>query len=130
MTNEEIMVYLRPKTGLNYGKMYCEMLEEYFTLTDKKWDLLGNSKFYEILYKDIERIEDKNYMGIKGVQIYFKHEVNFPSSPSLVLGGLIGGVIGLMKRKKYILYFDSNEEKQLFINRCIEGNNLIEYDNE
>lgn len=127
MNKEEMWVYLRPKTGLNYGKMYCEMLNEYFVLTNKKWALLEDSKFYKVFYKDIDKIEDNNYMFVPGIQIYFKKEVHFPSSPSLVAGGLIGGLIGLLKKEKYILYFDNKKIKQIFIDKCLKYNNKIKY---
>ena len=128
MDNIEINVFLRPKTGLDNGKMQCNMSEKRFVLIKKS--LFKDTEICNVLYKDIERFEDSNYMFVPGVQIYFNKNLDFPSSPTLVVGGLIGGLISLAKKKKYILYFNNNKEKQIFINNCIRGNDLIKYNKE
>ena len=128
MKNTEMIVMLRPKTGMDYGKMYCEMMDDYFVLTHKKWALLDANagKFYKVYYKDIKQIEDKNYMFVKGIRLFFNNaEINFPSSPSLVLGGLFGSIIDAFKSKKYILYFDKASDKDTFIEKCKNSNKSL-----
>ena len=125
MDNNKILVMLRPKTGFDYGKMYCKFFEDYFTLEYKNKGLFNTSnQVYKVYYNEVKTIEDSDYgifFTVPGVKLNFtKDDINFPVSPSKNFGGLIGAFISMSnaKKKKYIIYFKNNDDKELFIKKC------------
>ncbi|MBQ7797641.1 MAG: hypothetical protein IJ371_00775 [Clostridia bacterium] len=125
MEDNKILVMLRPKTGMDYGKMYCKFFEDYFTLEYKNKGLFNTSnQVYKVNYSEIKEIEDSDYgvfFSVPGIRLHFTREdINFPVSPSKNFGGLIGAFISMSnaKKKKYIIYFKNQEDKNLFVEKC------------
>jgi hypothetical protein len=122
--SEEMIVMLRPKTGMGVQyKFYCIFSNNGFTLSEKRETLIWAKAKYDIPYSAIEKIENSDYGRVVGVRIYLNDpKVAFPSSPSLVVGGLIGGIVQCCKKDKFILYFAKSEYKQIFLEHCFKNN--------
>ena len=112
-----ITMLLRPKTGFSYGKFDCSIFSDKFVLVKRREGLFDKKVEFEIPFRAIEKIEDKNYMTVKGIRIYLNDpNIEYPASPSLLLDGLVGCLISFAKRNKFILYFNKNKEKDIFLN--------------
>ena len=127
----EITVYLRPKTGMQKGKFRCIFGNESIHLIKKREALLETEYRYIIPYNKMVKFDDKNYFSVPGLEIYVKENSNLelPPTPSLGIGGIIGMIISSIKTKsnRFVLYFDSDEDKEMFIENAKKINNEINY---
>lgn len=121
---KNITTYLIPYTGTlgaHRKPMKCEFFEDHFSITFLKEALidLDAGRSYKIPYKCIERIIDKNSAGSKGARIYLNDKtINFPISPpaaASIFGSLIGTLLTLKNKDKFILYFKDEKCRQIFI---------------
>ena len=113
-----LIVYLRPKTGTYHFKFACDIYDDKFVLTKKRETLFDSNAGmqFTIPFAAIEKIEDTNYLYIKGLQFFINDpEVEYPSSPSKVAGGLVGALITLKRKGLFILYFNKNKEIPIFL---------------
>lgn len=111
-----IRMLLRPKTGFSFGKFDCSIYNDKFVLTKKREGLFDRKEQFTIPFSAIEKIEDKNYMTVKGIRIYLNDpNIEYPASPSLFLDGVVGALSSFAKRNKFILYFNKKNEKNVFL---------------
>ena len=112
-----ITMLLRPKTGFSYGKFDCSIYSDKFVLVKRREGLFDKKAEFTIPFSAIEKIEDQNYMYVKGIRIFLNDDsIEYPAAPSKVFDGLIGVLISLAKKEKFILYFNKSNEKNLFLN--------------